>query len=312
MKQKSHSRAHRQQSTSLAQPPRDALQPHALGTCSLTTSRDGVAETPFKGQPRPRRTQPRTQPHRQAFSSPYTGAQPPERSRRQSLPEVGKRHSAPGPGTHRSVPRVPGRRHRTPSRRVKRGVSRAQLTDSHHPHRPRLVDRRHRIRTRRNQHSHRRLARIASVRRHHVVRPCAPIDSVRQDAPRTVIELQRERHRRGRRIHRRQRPRRGEPAQPLTPRIRQAQHRRRRRPTHFGRRLRRFARIDVPAHRRRRRSRAIREIRRPLPIHHLIAIDRLTIRGDGPDRDRDRRPRRGTGVTRQRENPDERRHSRRS
>jgi hypothetical protein len=77
MKQKSHSRAHRQQSTSLAYRYGNALQPHALEACSLATSRDGVSETPFKGQPGPRRTQPRTQPHRQAiFITPHRGAAP--------------------------------------------------------------------------------------------------------------------------------------------------------------------------------------------------------------------------------------------
>jgi hypothetical protein len=89
-KQKSHSRAHRQQSTPLAQPQRDALQPHALEACSPATRRDGVAETPFKRQPGPRRTQPPTQPHQPAiFMSPHRGAAP--RTLRATMSLAGRR-----------------------------------------------------------------------------------------------------------------------------------------------------------------------------------------------------------------------------
>jgi len=209
------------------------------------------------------------------------------------------------------VPREPHCGDRASSRRLEWGVARAELADPDDPYRLRSIDRRYRIVAGGDENSHRRLTRIASVHGHHAVRPCAPIDPVRQNASGAVIELQRQRHRRRGWIHRGQCARLAEPAQRLRPRIRQAQHRSRCRPTDFGRGLRWLARVDIGIHRRRRRSRAAGQTRRALPVHHLVSVDRLAVGTHCRNRDRDSRTRRRTGLGRQRNSHDERHHSRR-
>ena len=173
------------------------------------------------------------------------------------------------------------------------GCRAGPVPDPDHPHRLRPVDRRHGIVARSDEDSDRRLARVASIRRHHAVGPRSPVDTVRQDAPRAVVELQCERHRRGGRVHRRS-ARTGESAQrscstgpsDTTPTLEPANTLR---PQPEPARTNRCPCPPLP-----RRTRARRQIRGTLPIRHLIPVYRLTVRGDGLDRDGNRRSRRGT------------------
>jgi len=142
----------------------------------------------------------------------------------------------------------------------------------------------------------RRLTRIASYAGNHVVSPRSPIDAVRKDAPRAVIQLERERHGRRGRIYRRQCAWGSESTQRLAPRsIRHS--------SDAG-----PANTPPPQPERARMNRCpcspppatdpdTPKIRRTLPIRHLIPADRLAARSDGLDRDGDRRSRRGTNVT---------------
>ena len=114
--------------------------------------------------------------------------------------------------------------------------------------------------------------------------------------------------------YRRQRARRREAPKRLGPRVTEAQQRRGRRPTHLGGRLGRIAGVDVAAHRGRRRVGAPGEVGRRLPIHHVVAVDRLTARVDRHDVDDIRRVRVRAGVSRrlQRDNGNEHQRSRSS